>query len=112
MTDEVEFSDGDDDNVSYRRLLNMLTEHKEIIITVDNSDVPSVKKGLTALKGRYTQKQKTAGIIASEEVLTYVSYPAKDERGVESLTQSTLHITLGPRKGVKVYDLKLPDPSL
>lgn len=112
MNDEVEFADSDEENISFRRILNMLTDHKELIITVANQDVPSVKKGLTALKGRDTQKLKSAGIANNEEVLTYVSYPAKDERGVESMTQTSLHITLGPRKGVKIFDIKLPDPTL
>lgn len=112
MNDEVEFTDGDDEDISFRRILNMLTEHKELIITVANQDVPSVKKGLTALKGRDTQKLKAANITSSEEVLTYNAYPAKDERGVESLTLTSLHITLGPRKGVKVFDMKIPDSSL
>ena len=102
----------DDNNMSFRRILDSLMETKELILTVREADVPAIKRNLTSLKGRDVQKLKSAGLEPGEDVLSYASAQARDTGGIHVKGMVDLRITLAPRKGVQVFGIKLPDPEL
>lgn len=113
MDTSLESLEGEDDNnMSFRKILDALMVDKELILTIRESDVPAVKRNLTSLKGRDVQKLKSAGIEPGDEVLSYASAAAKDTGGVAMRGMVDLRITLAPRKGVQVFGIKLPDPEL
>ena len=104
----IQFADDDGEgSFSFRRLLSLLYEKREYIITILKEDEPAVRKGLSSLKGRDALKLKKEGLEPGEEVLGYFSQESKTHKG-----HVDLHITLGERKGVKVAALKLPDDEL
>lgn len=104
MNNEIEMLEDEEDGYSFRRLLNILVEHKELIITINKDDEHAVKRNLTALKSRDASKLKSAGIEPGDEMLSYTSNPVTDDPD-----KIVLHVRLGPRKSVKIHDLKLPD---
>jgi hypothetical protein len=106
MTQEFESLDEDDNNISFRRMLDSLMESKELIFTVMEEDIPAIKRNLTSLKGRDVQKLKSAFLTDGDEVLSYVPGLKNKDGTVE------LRITLAPRKGVQVFGIKLPDNEL
>lgn len=103
----IEFADEEDDNFSFRRLMNLLYKSKELIITIAKEDEAATRKSLSALKGRDAQKFKKEGLETGDEVLTFTSVAVPGEP--ENIK---LHIRLGPRQGVVVKKLELPDNEL
>lgn len=100
----------DNNNMSFRRILDSLMETKELILTVKEDDVPAIKRNLTSLKGRDVQKLKSAGIEPGDDVLSYA--PVAVAKGSLPAGAIKLRITLAPRKGVQVFGIELPDPDL
>jgi len=106
----IEFADEDnDDEWSYRRVLDLLMEKKELILTIHESAEKPLKRNLTALKSRDAAKLKASGLEAGDEVLGYTSYKTKPEDTGHGPGMIKLHITFGPRKTVKIHKLEIPD---
>ena len=111
---EPEFIDGDNDNEwSYRRVLDLLYERKELILTIDKNAEKPLKRNLTALKSRDSSKLKNSGLEAGDEVLSYVVYPAtKESDPAHDPNKIKIHITYGVRKTVTIHNLEVPDNEL
>lgn len=106
----IDFVDDDDDNeYSYRRVLDLVVEKKEILITIHKDSEKPLKRNLTALKSRDAAKLKSAGLEPGDEVLGYNSYPTKEGDEGHAPDMIKLHITYGPRKTVKITKLEVPD---
>ena len=74
----IQFVDGEEEgSFSFRRLLTLLYEHREYIITILATDEQAVRKGLSQLKGRDASKLKKEGLDPGDDVLTFVSVPSK-----------------------------------
>lgn len=97
--------DGDDNNFSFRRILDIVTEEKELIVTVREEDVVPMKRNLATLKSRDAAKLKLAGLEPGDEVLSYDTLPCT-EAGC-----TRIHIRLGPRKGIKIIKMEKPDDT-
>lgn len=103
--------DGTEESTSFRHILNTVTEKRELIIVINKADEKAVRKGLATLKGRDTQKLKSAGLVVGDDTLSFQAFPYKED-GKDSETKINLQITLAPRNGVVVYEMKIPDDKL
>jgi len=101
--------DPDDNEYSYRRVLDLLMEKKELILTIEEASAKPLKRNLTALKSRDAAKLKNAGLEVGDEVLGYTAYPTKEGDEGHGPNMIKLHITYGPRKTVKIHKLEVPD---
>lgn len=97
----------EEDNITFRKLLTMVTDHKELIVTIAKEDEAATRRGLTRLKGRDNQKFKGSGLLVPDEVLSYDVIPIPDDED-----NIKLHIKLGPRQGVKLLNIEIPDDKL
>ena len=111
--------DSDDDNFeeedasySFRELMNLLFEKKDIIITVPTEELPALKKGLYSRKAADTQKLTKAGILASGDVLSFQTYQAVDDMGRKQEGATTVRIRLAQRKSVTILSIEIPDDTL
>lgn len=107
----IDFVDEDqDDEWSYRRILDLVVERKELIITIGQDAEKPLKRNLTALKSRDAAKLKNAGLEPGDEVLSYTSYPATKEGDKDhDPNLIKLRIAYGPRKTVKIHNVEVPD---
>jgi len=97
---------------SYREIMDMLVDKRDIIITVPTSEVASLKKGLCTRKGKDVQKLSKAGLRAGNEVLSFLTYKPKDEKGDWIEDQTAVRIRLGARKSVTILNVEIPDDTL
>lgn len=100
-----------EEGVSYtfRELLDMLAQTPDIILTMPSEQVPALRAGLSARKAKDTQKMSNAGVKADALALSFLVYPAKDEKTGQALEgQSCVRIRLAPRKGVVISSIQLP----
>ncbi len=108
----IEFDDDDkDDEWSYRRVLDLLMEKKELILTIHEDSEKPLKRNLTALKSRDAAKLKDSGLQPGDEVLGYTSYKTKEGDEGHGPGMIKLHITFGPRKTVKIHKMEIPDDN-
>lgn len=105
-TDLTDFIEDDDGHMSYQRLYEAVQERGELIITVDAANERAVRTGLSMRKARETAKLKNAGIDPGEEVLSFTVTPVKDDPA-----KINIQITLGARKNIRVYSMKVPDDT-
>lgn len=104
--------EGDDNSYNFRELMDMLTEKKDIIITVPHDQVEILKKGLYARKSKDIFKLNKAGVKASTDILNFSSYAAKNPDGTDSTEATCVRVKLGARKGVTVLAIEIPDDTL
>lgn len=114
---EIEDMDEDfsEEGLSYnfRELMDMLMEKRDLIITVPADQVEQLKKGLCARKSKDSYKLNKAGVKAGSEVLSFNTYPAVDPlTKAPSETDSCVRVKLGPRKGVTVLNIEVPDDEI
>lgn len=95
------------DAMTYRQLLDTVTAHGEIIVTLAKDDVAACKRGLTVQKSRDKSKFTSAGLEADADVLRFYEIPIPDEKELIKL-----HIVRGSRKTVKIHSIQLPDNEL
>lgn len=107
IPDDPIIFDDDEEVTPFRRILDLVMEQKEVILTIAPEDEAATRRGLTMQKARDVQKQKNANIIPGDEVLSYNSYPNKEDS-----SKIDLHVKLTPRKGVRVFSIKTPDDSI
>ena len=104
MSETIDVMDEDEDNTfSYRRLLEYITEKKELIVTIKEEDLVPLKKNLATLKSRDAAKLKNAGLEVGEDVLSY------DTLSCDVKDCVRVHIKLAPRRGVKLINVEIPD---
>lgn len=97
---------------SFRELMNLLTDKRDIILTIPTAEIPALKKGLYNRKAADTQKLTKAGILPSNEVLSFLTYPSVDEMGKERVGESCVRIRLAARKSVTILSIEVPDDTL
>lgn len=94
------------DGMTYRQILRMIENQKEIILTIPEHEEEDLKRGITRLRSRDNAKLKDAGLEVSEETLSYKQLPCQ-EKGM-----TRLHITIASRKTIRVAKIELPDDSI
>lgn len=110
--DDDSFLDGEDELAyNFRELMDLLVDKRDIILTVPTDQVDSLKKGLYARKGKDTYKLNRAGVKAGNDVLQFLTYPAKDKDGKEIFGQTCVRVKLGPRKSVTIINIEVPDDN-
>ncbi len=110
--DDNSFLDGEDELAyNFRELMDMLVDKRDIILTVPTDQVDALKKGLYARKGKDTHKLNKAGVKAGNDVLQFLTYPAKDKDGKEIFGQTCVRVKLGPRKSVTIINIEVPDDN-
>ena len=106
------FQEEGDTSYNFRELMDMLTDKRDLIITVPNDQVETLKKGLYARKSKDIFKLNKAGVKAGTDILSFSTYAAKDASGGESLDNTCVRVKLGARKGVTVLSIEIPDNEL
>lgn len=104
MTQAIE--ELDPEGMTYRQILRMLEDQKELIFTVAEEDVEDLKRGITRLRSRDNSKLKAAGLAVSEETVTYTELPCT-QTGCKRI-----QIRIGARKSVRVAKIEIPDDTI
>lgn len=100
-----------DTQYNFRELLDQVinSADKDIIISVEASDVDALKQGLIRRKAKDNVKTKGAGLLPDTDVLAFLVYPRKDDKGNEIIGEMDVRVQLRPRRGVKILDIRVPD---
>lgn len=112
VDDDSFIEEGEDVSYSFREIMDMLIEKRDIILTVPADQVPALKKGLYTRKGKDVQKLSRAGIKSGNEVLSFLTYHPKDASGAEIIEQMCVRVRLGSRKSVTIINVEIPDDTL
>jgi hypothetical protein len=112
VDDDSFLEEGEDVSYSFREIMDMLIEKRDIILTVPADQVPALKKGLYTRKGKDVQKLTRAGIRSGNEVLSFLTYHPKDAEGKEIEDQMCVRVRLGARKSVTIINVEIPDDTL
>jgi len=110
--DEDSFTEDEEElSYSYREIMDMLVEKRDIIITIPTIELDALKKGLYTRKGKDVQKLSRAGIKPGNEVLSFLTYHPKDAEGNEIMEELCVRVRLGARKSVTVLKIEVPDDT-
>jgi hypothetical protein len=102
----------EDDVYNFRSLMDQVLSAKDIIFTIQATDLESFKTGLTRRKNRDNAKAKASGIPPDELTLAFLSYPHLDNDKKEVVGQIDVRVKLRPRKGVKILDVRIPSDEI
>lgn len=106
---EKVLSDEEDSTYNFQELLDALVENRDIILTVPKDQVEALRKGLSVVKAKRNAKLKGAGLAVSTDAITYNIYDDKETKDTEN---TKVRIKLGPRVGINVIKMELPDEQL
>ena len=108
--DDDAFIGEDEDGTEYnmRELMDHVYKNKDIIFTLPNDQIPILKSGLITRKGKDNAKFKDADIINAKEYLSFLVTPAMKD-GKEVPGHSDVRVKLGPKKTVKILDIRVPN---
>jgi len=110
--DEDSFTEDEEEtSYSYRELMDLLIDKRDIIITIPIGELEALKKGLYTRKGKDVQKLSRAGIKSGNEVLSFLTYHPKDAEGNDNLAELCVRVRLGARKSVTVLKIEVPDDT-
>lgn len=101
----------EDSSYTFRQLMDLLLEKKEVIVTVPSSQVNILRKGLSMRKNKDNRIAEAKGLLKNEEVLSFTSYPAMDSDMRLIANQSSVRIKLAPKKSVTILNVVVPDDS-
>lgn len=104
---EDQFEEEGDSEYTMRELMDQVYTLRDCIITVPTDQVPILKQGLIARKGKDNFKIKKADIATSPDVLSFLVTPHK-KNGVEVDGFSDVRIRLAPKKSVTVKEIRVP----
>ena len=101
----------DDENTSYdfTELYNTVVQNKDIILTIPRDQVELLKKGLSVKKSKENQKLKSAGLVASNEAFSFLTYDDEETKETEN---TKVRVKLGPRTTVNVLKIEVPDDNI
>ena len=100
----------EDTSYNFRQLMDMLTESKDIILTIPSDQEDALRSGLIMRKSKDNKKAVRSGLLPLEEVLSFLSYPAKDKKtGEIILGQTCLRVKLAPKKSINILSIEIPD---
>lgn len=105
-TDDSLFVDEDEaEGTEYnmRELMDQVYAKRDVIFTLPTEQVPILKSGLIVRKGKDSAKLKDADISQNKEYLSFLVTPSKTE-GV-----SDVRVKLGPKKSVRILDMRVPN---
>ncbi|WCD44296.1 hypothetical protein Tiera_040 [Polaromonas phage Tiera] len=105
--DDIEFLE-EDSNYTFRQLLDHLLTNGESLMTVPNDEVARLRTGLSIRKAKDNRIAQRKGLLENKQVLSYATYPAKDENGKELPGLTTVRVKLADRKGVTIVKLEAP----
>lgn len=109
------FDDGlsdSNDHYSFRELMDLLIEKKEILLTIPKEQEQELRKGLSVRKNKDNAKMKAAGIMPDTNLLSFFSYTHTDENGAPDPDLINIRIKLGPKKSIQVLNIQLLDDSI
>jgi len=100
----------EEDEVTYnfQELLDALTEHRDMILTIPRDQVMPLRSGLSVAKAKRNAKFKSSGLAISTDTISYVVY---DDETTKDTDNTKVRVKLGPRIGVNIKKLELPDDS-
>lgn len=102
----------EDTAYNFRQLMDMIAESKDVILTIPCDQEEALRSGLITRKSKDNKKAVRAGLLPVEEVLSFVSYPAKNkETGEIIVGQTCLRVKLAAKKSVNILSIEVPDDS-
>lgn len=99
----------DVDTYDFRQLYDTLIEHRDVILTIPEDQVEFLRKGLSVHKAKFNAKLKANGLVPSTDSVTYTVYKTKED---EDTPNTHVRMKLGPRNGITVLKMEIPDDSL
>jgi hypothetical protein len=106
-TDNEDFFNGIEEEITYSDILTNLALHGELTITIPVEEEGSVKSGLKTLKAKLNRKAMEEGERIEEAVLEFYSTPSKEFEDCLDL-----NIQLKKKGTVKIKAMKIADNTL
>lgn len=98
------FALANDTTYTYSEILDLLTVHRDIILTVNPADIESIKQGLTVRKSKIKKRLKDQGIPVDDDYLDFSAYKSKAIPGA-----AEVRIKLLKRSAIRVLAVHVPD---
>ena len=109
--DDEEFLE-EDTSYNFRQLMDMLLANKDIILTIPSDQEEALRSGLITRKSKDNKMAMRKGLLPMDDVLSFISYPAKNKQTGEILAgQTCLRIKLAAKKSVNILSIEIPDDS-
>ena len=102
----------EDSTYTFRQLMDKLYIEGDIILTVPDSQVESLKRGMIMRKSKDNRSAKTAGALPVASSLKFNVYPATAEDGKVIVGQTCVRVSLDDRKGINVIKMEVPTDEL
>jgi pyruvate dehydrogenase complex dehydrogenase (E1) component len=99
--------EGDGTEYNMRELMDQVYTLRDCIMTVPTEQVAILKSGLIARKAKDNTKLVKNNISTPADVLSFLVTPAK-KNGAELEGYSDVRVKLGPKKSVKVLEIRIP----
>lgn len=103
-----EILDDEGTTFSPRALLDEITRLEDCILVIPAEEFDRLKKNLTKRKARDNAKMKNAGVPIDTRVLSFKSYPAKDDKGNLREGLLEVRVRLAERRSVTVLEIRKP----
>lgn len=108
-----DIADVEDEGVyNFRDMYDLVVQHKDVIFTIASADIQILRTGLAVRKNKDNTKLRNAGLAPESSTLSFNVYPTKDKDGKDSTELVDVRVKLGPRKGVKILNVTVPDNEL
>lgn len=106
--DEDDFKE-EDSSYNFRELMDCLYADKDLILTIPADQEQLLRAGLIIRKAKDNAKLKSADVKGDGDVLSFLSYPAKDKTGAERPDIRDVRVKLAPKKSVTVLEMRRPN---
>lgn len=103
-----ESDEGEGTEYNMRELMDQIYAERDLILTIPADQVPVLKKGLITRKGKDNVKLKSADIATAQDVLSFLVTPTK-KNGVVQDGLVDVRVKLGPKKSVRVLEIRKPN---
>jgi len=108
-TEDLELLEAEGDEMALEDIWKKLSIHEDLIMIIDKSDEPRLRKGLSAMKSKETAKLRSAGLPIEPVNLEFVVHKA-----VEGMPPNVvkLQVFLKKRAVVRLHKIIIPNGGL
>lgn len=97
----------ENEETSLHDIWKQLTLSDELIVTIPKSEELTLRRGLATIKAKANAKLKDAGLEPDNKILKFSVTPSKKDRDAIDV-----HILLEARRGIRVFDIRVPDNEI
>lgn len=108
--DSDEFKE-EGDNYNFREIMDNIYVERDLILTIPADQESMLRQGLIIRKAKDNAKVKNAGVLPDGDILSFLSYPAKDKEKNDIPGLVDIRVKLGPKKSVTILEMRKPNDT-